>query len=82
MIEFQEASAYTYGMIGDGFSFSINYFVKTFVIAFMDRETINLYSRYEALSETDIQGMSIQELFEYRHGMLELQNKLGALLAN
>lgn len=48
----------------------------------MDRETINLYSRYEALSETDIQGMTIQELFEYRHGMLELQNKLGALLAN
>jgi len=48
----------------------------------MDRETINLYSRYEALSDTDMQDMSIQELFEYRHGMLELLNKMGALLVN
>ena len=48
----------------------------------MDRETINLYSRYEALSDTDIQGMSIQELFDYRHDMLELLNRFGALLAN
>ena len=46
----------------------------------MDRETINLYSRYEALSETDIQGMSIQELFDHRHSILELRNKLGELL--
>ena len=48
----------------------------------MDRETIYLYSRYEALSDTDIQGMSIQELFDNRHGMLELLNKMGALLGN
>jgi len=48
----------------------------------MDREINNLYSRYEALSDSDFQGMSIQELFEHRHGMLELQNKFGALLGN
>ena len=64
------------------FAFTINYFIKTFVIDFMDRETINLYSRYEALCDSDFQGMSIQELFEHRHGMLELQNKFGALLGN
>ena len=69
-------------MMRMGFPFSINYFRKTFVIAFMDRETINLYTRYEALSDSDIQSMSIQELFEYRHDMLELLNKMGALLAN
>ena len=48
----------------------------------MDRETISLYTRYEALSDSDIQNMSIQELFEYRHDMLELLNKMGALLTN
>jgi hypothetical protein len=71
-----------YGMAGVGFLFSINYFIKTFVIDFMDRETINLYSRYEALSDSDFQSMSIQELFDYRHGMLELLNKFGALMGN
>ncbi len=46
----------------------------------MDRETIDLYIRYEGLNETDIQEMSIQELFDLRHDMLELMNKLGGLL--
>lgn len=46
----------------------------------MDRETINLYLRYEALNDTDIQSMGIQELFELRHDMLELLKKLGGLL--
>ena len=46
----------------------------------MDRETIDLYIRYETLSDTDIQNMGIQELFDHRHGLLQLQNKLEALL--
>jgi len=46
----------------------------------MDRETIDLYIRYETLSDTDIQSMGIQELFDHRHGLLQLQNKLEALL--
>ena len=54
--------------------------MKNFVISFMDRETINLYIRYETLSDTDIQSMSIQELFDHRHGLLQLQNKLEAML--
>ena len=48
----------------------------------MDRETIDLYIRYEGLSDTEIQDMSIQELFDLRHDMLELMNKLGSLLKN
>jgi hypothetical protein len=60
--------------------YMINYFAKIFVICFMDRETIDLYLRYEALNNTDIQGMGIQELFELRHDMLELLKKLGGLL--
>ena len=48
----------------------------------MDRETIDLYIRYETLSDTDIQSMGIQELFDLRHEMLELMNKLGGLLKN
>jgi len=59
---------------------SINYFINNFVISFMDRETIDLYIRYETLSDTDIQNMGIQELFDHRHGLLQLQNKLEALL--
>jgi hypothetical protein len=46
----------------------------------MDLETINLYIRYETLCDTDIQSMGIQELFDHRHGLLKLQNKLEALL--
>jgi hypothetical protein len=46
----------------------------------MDRETINLYIRYETLSDMDIQNMGIQELFDHRHGLLQLQNKLETLL--
>ena len=46
----------------------------------MDREMIDLYTRYEGLNDADIQQMSIQELFDLRHDMLELMNKLGGLL--
>ena len=46
----------------------------------MDRETIDLYTRYEGLNDADIQQMSIQELFDLRHDMLDLMNKLGGLL--
>lgn len=62
------------------YQFAINYFLKNFVIYFMDRETIDLYVRYEGMNDTVFKGMSIQELFELRHDMLELKNKLGSLL--
>ena len=46
----------------------------------MDRETIDLYVRYEGMDDTVFKSMSIQELFDLRHDMLELKNKLGSLL--
>jgi len=46
----------------------------------MDNKTIDLCVRYEALTDTDIKSMSVQELFDLRHDMLELMNKLGKLL--
>ena len=46
----------------------------------MDTKTIDLCLQYEALTKDDIQGMNIEELFDVRHDMLELLNKLGNLL--
>lgn len=46
----------------------------------MDNKTIDLCIQYEALTDSDIKSMDIQELFDLRHEMLELLNKLGKLL--
>ncbi|MEL4456923.1 hypothetical protein [Lutimonas vermicola] len=46
----------------------------------MDRETLDVYLKYERLDKTVFQGMSIQELFDLRHDMLAFRNKLGELL--
>ncbi len=39
----------------------------------MDRETIDLYCEYEELIDKDIQGLSLEELFELRFEILRLQ---------
>lgn len=46
----------------------------------MDRKTIDLCIRYEALTETEIKSLNVEELFELRHDMLELMNKLANFL--
>jgi len=46
----------------------------------MDQETINLYENYQELNNTVFKTMSIQELFDLRHEMLDLMNKLTELL--
>jgi len=51
-----------------------------FVIYSMDRETVNLYENYQELNNTVYKTMSIQELFDLRHEMLGLMNKLAELL--
>jgi hypothetical protein len=47
----------------------------------MNREMIHLLASYENLNDTEIKRMSIQELFDLRHEMLALRDKLGVLLA-
>ena len=51
-----------------------------FVIYSMDQETINLYENYQGLNNTVFKTMSVQELFDLRHEMLDLMNKLNELL--
>ncbi len=46
----------------------------------MDQETVNLYESYQGLNNTVFKTMSIQELFDLRHDMLDLTNKLAELL--
>ena len=46
----------------------------------MDRETIDLYNRCVELDNSVFQVMSVQELFDLRHEMLELKNVLEDLL--
>lgn len=71
--------------ISEGFEhwsiLKLNYFVKMFVIYFMDKETMDLYESCKGLNNTVIQEMSIQELFDIRHDMLDLMNTLGQLLS-
>jgi hypothetical protein len=43
----------------------------------MDQETLDLYNTFKGLNSSVFQTMTIQELFELRHEMLELLNKLG-----
>lgn len=59
----------------------VNYLIKIFVIYSMDKETMNLYDSCEGLNNTVFEEMSIQELFDIRHDMLDLMNKLGQLLS-
>ena len=56
--------------------FLLNYLLKMFVIDSMDQETVNLYESYQGLNNTVFKTMSIQELFDLRHEMLDLMNKL------
>ena len=60
--------------------FDLNYFPKIAVITFMNREMIHLLATYENLNDAQIKSMSIQELFDLRHEMLALRDKLGVLL--
>lgn len=39
----------------------------------MDRETIDLYCEYEVLIDTEIKGLSVQELFDLRFEILRLK---------
>ena len=62
-------------------SFFVNYFTKTDVIYVMNKEMIHLLARFENLDDSEIKSMSIQELFDLRHDMIVLRDKLGILLA-
>ena len=46
----------------------------------MDQETINLVDRYCRLDNHVFKAMTIQELFDLRHDMLNLKHKLAELL--
>jgi len=46
----------------------------------MDRENLDVYIKFKELNPSVFQGMSIQELFDLRHDLLELRNHLGELL--
>jgi len=48
----------------------------------MDRENIKLYIKCEALNDNVFKTMSIEELFDLRHDMLQLRNKIGTLLTD
>jgi len=47
----------------------------------MDHERTNLYRSLQGLENTDFKDMSIQELFDLRHDMLNLLNTLSELTA-
>ena len=47
----------------------------------MRKETIDLYDRYKEFDNHVFSSMSIQELFNLRHEMLDLLNKLDDLLS-
>lgn len=46
----------------------------------MRQETMNKYESYKELNNTVFKTMSIQELFDLRHEMLGLMNKLAELI--
>ncbi|MGI9531090.1 hypothetical protein [Lutimonas sp.] len=46
----------------------------------MDQETLHLIDKYQQLDQRFFATLSIQELFDLRHDMLHLKNKLGQLL--
>jgi hypothetical protein len=48
----------------------------------MEREIANLWVRCENLNDAEIKRMSIQELFDLRHDLLTLKNKLEEFLVD
>ena len=46
----------------------------------MRKETLDLYDRYKGFDNHVFSSMSIEELFNLRHEMLDLLNKLDDLL--
>jgi len=46
----------------------------------MDKETTHLFNSYKELDHSDFIAMSIQELYDLRHDMLTLKDRLGELL--
>jgi len=47
----------------------------------MHKETRDLYDRYKEYNNCDFSSMSVQELFNLRHEMLDLLNKFDDLLS-
>ncbi len=47
----------------------------------MRKETLDLYDRYKEYNHHVFSSMSIQELFNLRHEMLDLLNKFDDLLS-
>ena len=47
----------------------------------MHKETIDLYDRYKEFNSHVFSSMSVQELFNLRHEMLDLLNKFEDLLS-
>lgn len=47
----------------------------------MHKETIDLYDRYKEFNNRVFSTMSVQELFNLRHEMLDLLNKFEDLLS-
>ena len=58
----------------------LNYLVKMFVIYFMNHESTFLYNDTIGINDSLIDAMSIEELFDLRHDLLQLMQKLELLL--
>ena len=58
----------------------LNYLVKMFVIYFMNHESTFLYNDTLGINDSLIDAMSIEELFDLRHDLLQLMQKLELLL--
>ena len=59
---------------------ALNYLVKMFVIYFMNHESTFLYNDTIGINDSLIDAMSIEELFDLRHDLLQLMHKLELLL--
>ena len=42
----------------------------------MDRETIDLYCKWEELNDTELEGLSLQELFDLKSEILQLRHEI------
>ena len=42
----------------------------------MDRETIDMYIKWEELNDSNIEGLSIQELFDLKFEILSLREEI------
>ena len=58
----------------------LNYLAKMFVIYFMNHESTFLYNDTIGINDSLIDAMSIEELFDLRHDLLQLMQKLELLL--